>query len=138
MTETGGSMSKYEFTHEQVVDALHKVVEEFGPNTVYKMGPDEALCLYAREGDHGCIVGEALAVLGVPRDELLALTRIRCAGSREKISVGARSALVELGVLVPPETENLLINVQSRQDRGAPWGRAVEMAEKAEELRSAD
>lgn len=130
-------MSKYEFTHEQVVDALHRVVEEFGPNTVYKKGPDEALCLYAREGDHGCIVGEALAVLGVPREDLLALTRNGGTGSRAKISLGARHALPELGVVVSRETTSLLIDAQSNQDKGTPWGRAVELAEEAEELRSA-
>ena len=126
-------MSEYNFTIHDVIREVRALAAE-QPDFVYSAQPERAgydhqpECSYlgavqGEEGGKACIVGQALARLGVSRDDLLAVE-----------GRGASAAILEqLGERqyrgIWSEQEQWLNMVQSHQDYGDTWSGAVESAD---------
>ena len=121
------------FTKNDVIAALEAVVEKFGPETTYAdvfknvMGIDfdpNGECAYASpDGQPLCIVGQVIAHLGLefPRYENGSPANTIAGDYFDEYFVGQFSdAAIEA-----------LDRAQAIQDRGAPWGDALEAARRA-------
>ena len=123
-------MSKYNFTMQDVVSEVRKLAQERPDFNYIKQaarGANDSGCSYTgasqtfpNEGE-GCIVGQALQRLGVPRERLL--LHEGAAGGH----VAARLAEVE-GDVRSPEYY-WLDHAQSAQDMGFTWSGAVALAD---------
>lgn len=110
---------------ELFVKALREVAAEAGPDYTYPdewreqagEGEDGGQCRYVVNGQPACLIGRALAALGVP---VAALENVE--GS------AAWAALGELHPTSAPvgDAANL---AQERQDTGATWGEALALFE---------
>lgn len=105
---------------EQVEAAVRDIAKEF-PDFVYKRPEDSHFCLYVhRQADEtlepGCIFGRALIRLGVNPGALL-------------VGKGIIGLLQDLGIPTSNEQATWAHAVQSKQDRGTPWARAVQEAD---------
>jgi len=117
-----------ELTTTNVLAALEAVVAERGAGWVY---PDEwrddGVCRYVVDGCPACIVGAALAHLGVPVDLLTAHEGVGAWALLE--SLGRTGAVTVVGPAVA-----MLYGVQVVQDGGPPdrapgtWGEALAAA----------
>lgn len=123
-------------TYEDAARALDEAVNEKGTDFVYDP-PSGDVCSYTdREGNPSCIVGHVIAKLNpkafariaefewyeVHDDDVETYPLIKEANvSHIDTTFG-----VELGLT--DDAEKLLRMVQDRQDRGIPWGKAVEIA----------
>ncbi|MFI2909437.1 hypothetical protein ACG2OD_14425 [Streptomyces sp. PDY-4] len=117
----------YALTDAQVMSTLREIVSE-SPDKVYEapesMADEYGGCFYVHNNDDGtksagCIVGQVLHRLGVSLEDL---------SKGETYSANAAVALA--GVQgVSEDVVYFLRMVQSRQDRGTPWGEALQFAE---------
>lgn len=117
------------FTAGDVIEEIRVLAAESG-GLLYESGP-EGGCWYVRDGKPSCIVGQALARLGVPLEffEKYEGTNAEYGGWP------LRSLLEEVtgGRMTAEEYEWISV-VQSRQDTGSTWGEAVAMADAIHEL----
>lgn len=111
-------------TIENIENEIRRIAAE-NPEYVYDEGDAAAWgqrCYYVRNGCGSCIVGRALANLGVP------IERLEEADSRNGSGVRASTLLTEL-------TGKSLVAarwvqyVQDRQDKGVAWREAVAQAD---------
>lgn len=107
-------------TPQQAYDALAAVVEELGPDYVYKKVGLDARCLYAFDGGPSCIVGRALVRLGLPLDVLSELD------DDEYPSIQAQGA-----VLLTEAVRGVFGAAQRSQDLGDTYAQALAQAHKA-------
>jgi hypothetical protein len=109
---------------DETKDLLSRAVKERGADYTYKMLTIDgsALCAYfdPETKAPSCIVGQVLAYKGVTFEDLWAA---------DKNVYASAGTLVDTEVIkADSETRALLEIVQSEQDAGMPWGRAVEEA----------
>jgi len=111
-------------TLNQLVEAIRQVAAT-EPDFIYD-GDGNDSCNYAPNASNrcGCIVGEALHLLGVPRERLRALDLI---GHETAIGWGCPQVARELGDLVEPAAldSDWVQCVQVEQDKGSAWADAV-------------
>lgn len=116
-------------TLNQLVDAVRQVAAT-EPDYIYDNGDDSSTCEYTPNDRNrcGCIVGEALRLLGVSRERLRALDLL---GYTENVSWGAPRAVDELSDLLTTEalTSSWVRLVQEYQDAGSDWSGAVNRAD---------
>ena len=119
---------------------LHEVVD---PNPLFVYQPSPAAlpwvssaCLYVRDGEPSCLVGQVLARAGVAVEDLARMDKGTPDSGTEDEPVGdgdsesAFEVLWENGALpdyleVTPDAADILVHVQSRQDQGIAWGDAL-------------
>lgn len=113
-------------TEIEVETEIRRLAKENPDNIYYR---DSDLCYYTRgnclNGSVGCIVGQALMNLGVPKG-LLAKE------DQDDETIGAASLLHRLAVK-PSGRQNFsdwLVFVQMEQDFGGKWGQAVASADR--------
>jgi hypothetical protein len=121
---TPASHEAVEITLDEAKALLARAVEERGADHVYKMLTidDAALCAYFDPATKApsCIVGQVLAYKGVTYDDMFA---------QDKNVYASAGTLIDTKfVKADNETRALLEIVQSEQDAGMTWGRAVEEA----------
>jgi len=101
---------------QQFIDAIRAVVAEAGPAHVYdRIGS----CRYVRDGKPDCLIGRALARIGVSVERLA-----------DNEGTGAYEVMDSLGGfshVVMKAAES----AQDVQDGGAPWGYALQRFERA-------
>ncbi|MGW0626137.1 hypothetical protein [Streptomyces sp. NPDC002758] len=121
---TSASREAVEITLDEAKTLLARAVEERGADYTYKMLTidDESLCAYFDPAtkECSCIVGQVLSYKGVTFEDL----------NSEGMNTYANvEALADKGFIkADNEVLALLEIVQSEQDAGMPWGRAVEEA----------
>jgi hypothetical protein len=113
-----------ELSLDEAKELLARAVQERGEDYTYKMLTidDSALCAYFDPATKApsCIVGQVLAYKGVTFDDM---------SSQDKNVYASAGTLIDTKfVKADNETRALLEIVQSEQDAGMPWGRAVEEA----------
>ncbi len=112
-------------TLKQLIEAIRQVAAT-EPDFVYDNNDDQSSCDYTPNARNrcGCIVGEALMLLGVSRERLRAVDLL---GWNTNVSWGMAVIIDELEDLVAPEALNSswVRQVQSAQDDGHSWGDAV-------------
>jgi hypothetical protein len=102
----------------EVVGDLLEIIEEKGSDYRYEKPGGSTHCQYFRGLQPGCIVGHLLAKHGVTYETL---------GSTNNSK--AVSELVDCYVLnIDDKTRAFLVDVQSSQDNGNSWGRAMDLA----------
>lgn len=115
----------------QLIEAIRQVAAG-EPDFVYDTADRTASCDYAPNALNrcGCIVGEALALLGVPRERLARLDMM-AAGNGQINSWGTRPLAGVLADLVEPDAlySYWVILVQTAQDGGRSWAEAVAYAD---------
>lgn len=112
------------FTAEQVLEALETAVkgkEEYvDPRTQMQY----LACKYVIDGAPSCIVGQTLAILGVP---VKVLNLMDCAGNPSFAGDGY-TALAQAGFTVDSIGRQMLVTAQTHQDSGKTWGEALSAA----------
>ena len=100
-------------------------IAEKNPDFVYERPDPNGWCRYVYDGKPSCIVGHALANLGVELEFLQHLDTAIDGG------VGALEALQTYDEFEIDDNQaaDLISLVQNLQDSGVPWGQAVEQAE---------
>lgn len=111
---------------DEVIEALQKIVTA-SPDYVYTPPGDTGWCLYSYNGDPSCLVGQALAEVGVPIDALESFNPGGKYG--EDVGLIASNAAIILGLA--KSTGVYLQVAQKVQDNGKPWGEALAAAEAA-------
>lgn len=111
------------FTAKQVLDALEAAVKGKEGYIDPRAGSPEA-CQYLIDGVPSCIVGTALALLGVSKE---VLHRMDCTGN-PMFSADGYAALTGHGITMDEKAHGMLSRAQSRQDRSATWAQALEGA----------
>lgn len=117
-----------DITDEQLIETVKAVAAE-APFTVYT-APEHmsttGACFYAHtdavnrdELSPGCLIGVALHRLGVPLETLA-----------EHEDINARIMLGKLYPKLDNDTVDFANFAQAEQDKGVPWGTAVERAER--------
>jgi hypothetical protein len=129
MTLNTSAPEAVEITLDEAKTLLARAVEERGADYQYKMltielepGRRESLCAYfdPETKAPSCIVGQVLAYKGVTFDDMAA---------KDKNVYASAGTLIDTKFIkADNETRALLETVQSEQDAGMPWGRAVEEA----------
>jgi hypothetical protein len=148
-----------EIGKEQAIALLERAVQEKGEEYVYTPIRVEHMgekCLYATadKSAPSCIVGHALAYVGVPVEKLFELDHIGDMGAiyelnRESLNrdeysgdeyrVNVPTALEEIaGVHLTDEAEDLFTEAQSAQDGGKTWGESIQRAKDRLELSPQD
>lgn len=123
----------YKIDAEELKQEVFKVAAE-RTEFVYadQPGVDTQQCSYVAttiggtEGE-GCIVGQALERLGVPKD---ALREWESARVEDGLNTGVYALLMDIELVEVSgdddrEVSSELGRIQGRQDRGQPWGLAV-------------
>jgi hypothetical protein len=110
------------------------------PEFVYQPGTNPengaSSCVYVRDGEPSCLVGQVLARAGVSIEDLAKMDEGTPDSGTEEEPVGdgdgesAFEVLYENGALPPyltvtDDAAGILTHVQSRQDQGTPWGQAL-------------
>lgn len=114
-----------ELSNQDVIDGLEALVDEKGEEFVYVKNDDDGgpTCRYVRNGEPDCMIGQFLAKAGVPLERL-----VQADGG-----VIAKTLLEDLraeGVVsITDKGINALQAAQGRQDRGYPWGVALNAAQ---------
>jgi hypothetical protein len=102
-------------SYDEALELLYRAIAEKGPDYVYeKTSTGLGSCAYFIDNQPSCIVGHVLAYKGVKPEDL-----------------PGRSNTAQIGALAVGEdsrTNYLLDMAQVYQDRGVPWGQAVENA----------
>lgn len=86
---------------------MKQVVEEVGPDHVYRRQPDVVRCQYVHDTEPGCLVGHILHRHGVSLETL----------ARHE----GQSAAMFVGTLATGEAAAMLSHAQSFQDAGLTW-----------------
>lgn len=110
-------------TSADIVREVRRLAAE-RPDYVYE-GGDDAGCRYDRAGgESGCIIGEALAALGLVQGELEAL-------GYETVRA-ALDILAECGLVghLDESSVGFLEHVQRAQDKRLPWDAAVRVGDR--------
>lgn len=108
----------------QVMDAMHQVVKEFGPDYVYCQvvpSEDTGACRYVVDGKPDCLIGKVLHRLGVPIGDLA-----RC-DSDGGVPAGILNERLP-GVTFDAQALVFMGFAQSAQDHGHSWGTAYQRA----------
>lgn len=98
-----------------VMDALQKIVGEFGKDYVYKGDDLNARCLHREDGKPSCLVGQVLARLTpdfVPRE-------VGVSAQKSELHAAGYSSVATYALQI----------AQSVQDRRHPWGAALTAAQ---------
>ena len=103
-----------ELTPETFLEALRECVAEAGEDYVYK-----GSCVYALGGKPSCLIGKALAKLGVPITTLEWMDEFG--------DTSAKSMLPYLGVY-NDKVRRMAYAAQTAQDTGFTWGFALREA----------
>lgn len=115
-------MIAVEFTTTELEAEVRKLAAEHPDNIYTKPNAQGAGCFYGKgtctDGSCGCIVGQALARLGVSVLEL----DVKLIGYVPEV-------MSHLCISDPKKRQSWLFNVQRRQDLGKTWGEAVEWAD---------
>lgn len=98
----------------QAVVFLEKAIAEKGADYEYERPEESETCLYFEQGQPSCIVGHVLSYMGY---------------NHVTEGMGVMGVLRSLGIDADYQTQNLLMNVQTSQDGGMPWGDAVRCAQ---------
>lgn len=119
-------MSEFTFTVDDVMAQVRALAAE-RPDYVYRPVAPGALCSYVTGQDgQGCIVGQALMRLGVPKERLAA------SEADEGTAVPADELLQDLLDLdtaaMATNEVGWIMSVQTGQDSGETWGKAVAYA----------
>lgn len=116
-------------TLKQLIEAIRQVAAT-EPDFVYSSGGDQRTCEYTPNDRNrcGCIVGEALVLLGVAPKRLHNLDML---GYVDNVTWGAPRTVAELSDLVTAEalTSSWVRLVQEYQDNGSDWAGAVNRAD---------
>lgn len=125
-------------TRENVVKAIEEAVEAKGRAYVYPLlpeGADEygefeyAICTYVRDGQPSCIVGHALASLGVPVEILAGLDAPPGGTGAYRALTGlAKDRVIEYRAEDWEFITGFLLEAQIHQDGGDSWGDALDKA----------
>lgn len=101
---------------QRFIQAMRDVVDERGPDFVYpdEWQRDEAGCRYVYDGRPACVIGAALARMGVPLDVL---------SFRE--GMDARHVIRHIGLAFSDRVVAAADEAQAFQDAGAPWGQVL-------------
>jgi hypothetical protein len=107
-----------------VVEKLNEIVNEYGADHVYEKHSDSDVsrCLYVWKGEPDCIIGKLLVKLGFTVGNLYSIEGESAAEAFNKLYG------LDIDMLRRrdwPKVIQLVWDVQSRQDGGMPWGRAV-------------
>jgi hypothetical protein len=111
---------------QDLVEAVREQAKMY-PDRVYQSGP-AGVCTYLageHNPDFGCIVGEALLWLGVPRE---LITEMNTCGGWEHKADRIRPTLGNL-VAEAALRSTWVAQVQQYQDEGETWAKAVRMAD---------
>jgi hypothetical protein len=124
MTLNTSAPAAVEITLDEAKTLLARAVEERGADYTYQMLTigGSALCAYfdPETKAPSCIVGQVLAYKGVTFEAMV---------NQDKNVYASAGTLIDTKfVKADNETRALLEIVQSEQDAGMPWGRAVEEA----------
>lgn len=118
-------------TLSRLIDTIRQIAAT-EPDFVYNIGSDpDSVCAYApnRLNRCGCLVGEALRVLGVPDRVLADLDALAASFTPTQWgSIAAREALAHL-VEADALSSPWVAYVQNVQDGGYSWGEAVAQAD---------
>lgn len=123
-----------DFTTADVVAEVRRLAAESPDYVYYPKGCEEGEevsyytgCSYVTGADgKGCIVGQALANLGVPEVYLSMSDGENALGALAGLGLTTRDHVRFVKDRTPEE--NFLIGVQTRQDDATAWGEAVEQA----------
>lgn len=115
----------------KVLDTLDEIVEEFGPDYVYKpktvLDIDGAACVYVVDGKPSCLAGQVLFRLGVSVDDLAKNDH-----ERGYVSIGATNPANGAEFEVPLDLSRFAFKVlrvaQTQQDMRYSWGKARDLA----------
>lgn len=122
-----------ELDFDQAIIYLEKAVGEKGRDYIYEIDGVDAItyrnqshgiampCHYWHKGAPSCIVGHVLDYMGYEPEQIVGLHHVNCIEGNT-----AAHALGLLGIDADPETQALLHKVQELQDRGVPWGEALD------------
>jgi hypothetical protein len=138
-----------EIGKEQAIALLERAVQEKGADYTYtaiRVASYGEKCLYATpdKAAPSCIVGHALAYVGVPVEKLFELDHLGDIGAiyelnttpiHEDYDEDTPTALVEIaGVHLTNEAEELFTEAQGNQDSGKTWGESLQRAKDRLEL----
>ncbi len=122
-------------TEQQLIEAIRQVAAT-EPDRIYYTDWGGPTCNYLpnRKNTCGCIVGEALSLLGIPREKLEALDAL--GATLPGSAWGSRATQSELAGLLTLEAleSPWVCMVQQKQDAHYTWAHAVEYADRHEEL----
>ena len=111
-------------TAKQILKTVKELAKE-NPDTVYVSPNDEGLCFYTKgacsNGTEGCIIGQALVKLGVPKETLAELDE----KSQDITGLLRNLDMVDLATFDDNDYLDELTKIQNRQDSGCSWGEAV-------------
>lgn len=137
----------YKFTSKDVLEEVVRLGRE-RPDFVYNNQPVRESYLGNKQGSsvgcsytsavlgsdegEGCIVGQALMNLGVPEEELKGV--VKNVSDLLDILLPGESYSHAYGGLITPRIVLALGCIQFNQDRGLPWGEAVEKGLASEDI----
>jgi hypothetical protein len=121
-------------TYADAVARVEKIIEKYGADHVYDAGPDHE-CLYTRNSEPSCIVGQVLADAGATIDQLATMDRGGWNFEKDqpigKGDAEDSSGICEAGVLryldaegfdLTQDAKDYLGALQRNQDGRKPWG----------------
>lgn len=110
-----------EINYDRAAELLREAVALRGEDTVINV------CQYARGGKPHCLIGQALALAGVPQVQLERMDDISANGVQIASDYYFPHGHAEFGFeLIGSEAAALFRKAQDRQDLGAPWGYVIE------------
>lgn len=136
-------------TREQVIEALEKVVEQYGEDYNYGQAEQDAgitapksgpMCRYADgDGEPLCIIGKALARMGVSGSVLVDIefggkevdgcpVHMACAAESAAAAPHFIKTLRDAGYVFDDDALAAMQRAQRVQDSGHAWGRALRVA----------
>lgn len=118
------------FTADDVISAMRKVVERMGSEYVYPENEKRnGMCMYSHDGRPSCIVGYVINELDPAAFQQLAeAEQIARSGKEAEDLVYALWLDADFW---DRSGERVASDAQLAQDRGAPWGTALAVAEDA-------
>jgi hypothetical protein len=117
-------------TEKELIDAIRQVAAT-EPDRVYKTDSSQSACSYLPNALNpcGCIVGEALALLGVPREVLSQADRLGMTALGSEWGSPRLAEILEEYVTTEALESPWVCAVQEAQDLHEPWDAAVEGAD---------
>lgn len=122
----------------EALDLLRRAVAKKGSDYIYTtpsgvMAGAGATCSYFDDGEPGCIVGHALAEVGIKAEDLEHEVDGEEVFYNEGLSIENPELIAHLrdvcNLTITPAAQRSLLRAQSCQDRGMSWGRSLNFAE---------
>ena len=120
-------MTNISITKPQALRALREAVALKGADFTYEMV--NRGCVYTENGQPSCIVGHALASLGVPIETLELIDNVDREYTDSDMVSAYEDVLKPNGIRIGPKALEVLREAQEQQDAGLTWGYALEQAE---------